>query len=264
MKKIKGKLSVVGLGPGCADLITPRAISAIESADLVVGLDELLAQVEHLLPGKEVVTSSRSEEVPRALAAVSAALKGRRVALLASGDPGVYSIGSLAQAALRDQSWHRGSSSQFEIIPGIPSAQSCASLIGVPLGHDNCTISLSDLLSSWDDIKSKIAFAARADFAITLYNPSGKNSQNQMVEVREILLQHLSACVPVAIIKSAYQPDQSIVLSDLMHFLAHNIDGDSTVIIGNTRSYIYEGLMGTHRGYGETYDLVTGELRKAD
>ena len=172
----RGRLTVIGIGPGSPELMVPLARQALEQAEVVVGYKTYLALVEELCHGKETIGSAMTQEVDRATRAIELAEQGQRVALVSSGDAGVYAMGSLVLELLQDRGWTRKQGISYQLVPGITAANACASLVGTPLGHDSCTISLSDLLTPWEVIRTRIQAAAMADFAITFYNPQSKKT----------------------------------------------------------------------------------------
>lgn len=258
MSTQKGLLSIVGIGPGDLDLMAPMARRAIEEADLLVGYKNYLELIAPLCEGKEVLSSGMTAEIQRATLAVKTAMAGRKVALISSGDAGIYAMGSLAMELLAEQGWTRDHPTQVQMIPGITAANSCASLVGTPLGHDSCTISLSDLLTPWGLILKRIEAAASADFAITFYNARSKRRQDQIAIARDTLLRHRKPSTPVAIVENAYRTNQRVIISDLENFLQHEFGMMAAVIVGNSSSYRFEDWIVTPRGYSNKYDLDNG------
>lgn len=255
MSSVAGTLSIVGIGPGAEAHATPAALEAIAAADLVVGYSTYIRLVRHLLDGKEVVQTGMTEEIGRARAAVEAARAGRRVAIISSGDAGVYGMAGLVFEVLKELGWRRGDAPALVIVPGIPAANSCASLVGAPLTHDHASISLSDLLTPWPVIVRRIEAAAAADFVVVLYNPASGRRTRQIVEAQAILRRHRAGTTPVALVKGAYrQAMQDVVLTDLDGFLEYEIGMNTTVIVGNSQTYVYEGFMVTPRGYANKYE----------
>lgn len=249
----KGILYVVGIGPGAKDHCTPAALAAIADADLVVGYSTYIALVRHLLEGKEIVKSGMTEEIGRARAAVERARDGAKVALISSGDAGVYGMAGLVFEVLRTIGWKRDDSPELRIVPGITAISSCASLLGAPLVHDFCTISLSDLLTPWPVIACRIEAAAQADFVIGLYNPASGRRTRQIVEAHDIIARYRQGNTPVGLVKSGYRSIQNVVLTDLAHFLEYEIGMLTTVIIGSSNTFTFEGYMVTPRGYTNKY-----------
>jgi precorrin-3B C17-methyltransferase len=251
----RGVLFVVGIGPGAKAQTTPAALEAITRAHLVVGYRTYVQLVRHLLDGKEVVQTGMTEEIGRARAAVERARDGARVALISSGDAGVYGMAGLVFEVLREMGWKRGDPPALEIIPGIPALSSCASLVGAPLVHDHCAISLSDLLTPWPVIVRRIEAAAAADFVIGLYNPASGRRTRQIVEAQAIVRRYRPGTTPVALVKSAYREGEQVVLTDLDRFLDYEIGMLTTVIVGSSQSFLFEGYLVTPRGYANKYTL---------
>ncbi len=249
----KGILYVVGIGPGAEGHTTPEALAAIRDAELVVGYNTYIKLVSHLLDDKQVVRTGMTEEIGRARTAVEHARDGARVALISSGDPGVYGMAGLVFQVLKEMNWKRGESPELRIIPGITALSSCASVVGAPLVHDFCAISLSDLLTPWPVIQKRIESAAAGDFVIGLYNPASGRRTRQIVEAQQIIRQHREGTTPVALIKSAYRKQQNAVLTDLDTFLDYEIGMLTTVLIGSSQTFTYEGYMVTPRGYTNKY-----------
>ena len=258
-----GVLSVVGIGPGAEDHITPAALRAIKEAELVVGYTTYIRLVRHLLDGKDVVKTGMTEEIGRARAAVERARAGGNVAIISSGDAGVYGMASLVFQVLQEVGWKQGGSPELRLIPGMTALNSTGSLVGAPLGHDFCAISLSDLLTPWPVIARRIDAAASADFVIGLYNPASGRRQRQIVEAQAIIRKYRAGSTPVALIKSAYRKLQQTDLSDLDHFLEFEIGMLTTVLVGSSNTFVFEGYMVTPRGYTNKYtwdgDAIAGQ-----
>src|SRR4051812_47617865 len=248
-----GILYVVGIGPGAEQHATPAALAAIADAELVVGYRTYIGLVKHLLDGKEVVQTGMTEEIGRARTAVERARDGGRVALISSGDPGIYGMAGLVFEVLREMGWRRGQSPELRIIPGMTALSSCASLVGAPLVHDFCSISLSDLLTPWPVIARRLEAAAAADFVVGLYNPASGRRTRQIVEAQAIIRRHREGSIPVALVKSAYRKMQHVILTDVDRFLEYEIGMLTTVIVGSSNTYVFEGHMVTPRGYTHKY-----------
>jgi precorrin-3B C17-methyltransferase len=252
-EKGKGILYVVGIGPGAEGHTTPDALAAIQNAELVVGYSTYIRLVSHLLDGKQVVRTGMTEEIGRARTAVEHARDGAKVALVSSGDAGVYGMAGLVFQVLKEMGWKRGDSPELRIVPGITALNSCASIVGAPLVHDFCAISLSDLLTPWPVIQKRIDSAASGDFVIGLYNPASGRRTRQIVEAQEIIRKYREGTTPVALVKSAYRTKQHAVLTDLDHFLDYEIGMLTTVLVGSSQTFVYEGYMVTPRGYTNKY-----------
>jgi len=255
MGERRGILFVVGIGPGADGHATPEATRAISEAELIVGYTTYVKLVRHLIEGKEVIRTGMTEEIGRARAAIERARAGVKVALISSGDAGVYGMAGLVFQVLQEIGWRRGDSPELRVIPGITALNSCASLVGAPLVHDFCSISLSDLLTPWDVIVKRIDAAAGADFVIGLYNPASGRRTRQIVEAQALIRRHRDGKTPVALVKSAYRKLQQVVLSDLDHFLDYEIGMLTTVLVGSSKTFVFEGYMVTPRGYTNKYTL---------
>ncbi|GAJ39164.1 precorrin-3B C(17)-methyltransferase [Saccharococcus caldoxylosilyticus] len=256
---MNGKLLVIGFGPGSFEHMTMRAKEAIKESDIVIGYKTYVDLVRGLLTNQEIISTGMTEEVSRAQEAVRWAERGKRVAVISSGDAGVYGMAGLVYEVLIEKGWTKESSIEVEVIPGISAINSCASLLGAPIMHDACTISLSDHLTPWSLIEKRIEAAAAADFVIALYNPKSGRRTRQIVEAQRILLRYRSPNTPVGLVKSAYRARQHIVLTDLAHMLDYDIGMLTTVIIGNSSTFVYDGLMITPRGYQRKYTLSAAE-----
>jgi len=246
-------LYVVGIGPGAQAHATPAALEAIADAELVVGYTTYIKLVRHLLEGKEIVKTGMTEEIERARIAVLRARDGGKVALISSGDAGVYGMAGLVFQVLKEMGWKRDGSPELRIVPGMTALNSCASLVGAPLVHDFCSISLSDLLTPWSVIARRIEAAVGADFVIGLYNPASGRRTRQIVEAQAIIRRHREGSTPVALVKSAYRKLQHAVLTDVDHFLEYEIGMLTTVLVGSSNTFVYEGYMVTPRGYTNKY-----------
>ncbi len=243
---MNGKLTVVGIGPGGAAHMTPASRVAIETADVVAGYKTYLELVPELLEGKRLVSSGMRKEIERCRNALHEAAEGRRVALISSGDAGIYGMAGLVLELAEDQ----GLDVEIEIVPGVSAVQAAAARLGAPLMHDFAVISLSDLLTPWKTIRQRLEAAAGADFVIALYNPRSKGRTRQILEAREVLLRHRPGATPVGIVRNATRDNETVTVSDLEHFTDETIDMFSLVLIGNAATRIdSKGRMVTPRGY---------------
>lgn len=259
-----GKIFLVGFGPGSAETMTYRAREAIAESDVVIGYSTYIKLVKDLLDGKEVVRKGMTEEIDRCVEAYDQAKLGKTVSLISSGDIGVYGMAGPTYEVLLQSGWTPESDITVEIVPGATALSACASLVGAPLTHDFCSISLSDLLTPWPRIAKRIDAAGSSDFVIALYNPKSGRRTQQIVEAQRILLQHRKADTPVAIVKSAYRDMQNIQMTTLDKMSEHKIGMLSTVLIGNSTTFVQEGLMITPRGYANKYDNITGETKDGE
>ncbi len=260
----KGKILLVGFGPGGEEQMTYRARAAIAEADVVIGYTTYIKLVRDLLEGKEVIRKGMTEEIDRCVEAYEEAKKGKVVALISSGDVGVYGMAGPTYEVLFQHGWTPASDIKVEVVTGTTALNACASLVGAPLTHDFCSISLSDLLTPWTTIRKRIDAVGAADFVIALYNPKSGRRTQQIVEAQRILLHHRDAKTPVAIVKSAYRRRQDIQMTTLDEMSDKEIGMLTTVIIGNSSSYVKEGLLITPRGYANKYEQLTGDAKDGE
>ncbi len=253
-----GKIMLVGLGPGSQDYLTARARAAIAEADTVIGYATYIRLVKTLLDGKEVVKKAMTEELDRAIEAFDRAKVGKKVALVSSGDAGVYGMAGPTFEVLFQAGWTPDSGIEVEIIPGASALNTCAALVGAPLTHDFCAISLSDLLTPWPTIARRLDAVAYADFVVALYNPKSGRRTRQIEEAQRIFLHHRDPQTPVAIVKSAYRPKQHIEFTTLENMGEADIGMLTTVLIGNSHTFVKHGLMVTPRGYANKYAVEGG------
>ncbi|MCP4238463.1 MAG: precorrin-3B C(17)-methyltransferase [Aestuariibacter sp.] len=249
-----GKIFLVGLGPGDVEHMTARARQAIAESDTVIGYSTYIKLVKDLLDGKEVIRKGMTEELDRCYEALARARQGKTVALVSSGDSGVYGMAGPTYEVLFASDWKPGNDIAVEVVPGSSAINACAALVGAPLTHDACTISLSDLLTPWPIIAGRLDAAGRSDFVIALYNPKSGRRTGQIVEAQRILLCHRSADTPVALIKSGYRRRQAIQLTTLDQMADCDIGMLTTVIIGNSNTFVRDGVMVTPRGYANKYN----------
>ncbi len=251
----KGKIFVVGFGPGDYEHITKRAIDALQQSDFIIGYKTYVELIEHLVTAKSIVSTGMTEEVSRAQEAVRQAEAGHIVSVISSGDAGVYGMAGLVYEVLIELGWTEKEGIAVEVVPGISAINSCASLLGAPVMHDACTISLSDHLTPWTIIEKRIEAAAMADFVIAFYNPKSGRRTRQIVEAQRILLQYRNPATPVGLVKSAYREKQNIVMTTLAEMLNHDIGMLTTVVVGNSSTFFYDNKMITPRGYQRKYTL---------
>lgn len=238
---------MVGTGPGEPGQLSHRALRALEQAEVVVGYKTYIELITGLLKHKEVISTGMTREVERCNQAIDRALEGKKVALVSSGDPGVYGMAGLAIELLEQRDALEAV--DLEIIPGITSATASAACLGAPLMHDFVVLSLSDLLTPWEMIERRLEFAARGDFVVVLYNPASKKRTEQIRAARKIMLQYKDPATPVGIVRNAARGNEEKVITDLAHMLDHPIDMFSTVIIGNSQTRLAGKYMVTPRGY---------------
>jgi precorrin-3B C17-methyltransferase len=254
----RGKLFVVGIGPGRHEHMTFRAKQAIEESDIVVGYDTYISLVEDLIAGKLVYRYAMTQEVERANQAINLAEEGKIVSLVSSGDPGIYGMVGLIYEILADKGWDKENGIYLECVPGVSSLNSCAALIGSPLMTDFAVVSMSDLLVPWDMIIKRVEAAAQGDYVTVIYNPASKKRVHQLEDTKEIFLKYRKPSTPVAIVKGAYRESQEQVLTTLDQMLEHKdlLGMITTVIIGNSATFNYKGMMINPRGYKSKYELI--------
>ncbi len=239
----RGRLTLVGLGPGARDLLTPRAVAELRRASVVVGLDSYVDQVRDLLrPGTRVLASGLGAEEERARAAVEEARQGHAVALLGSGDAGVYAMASPALAGAGDDIDVTG-------VPGITASVAAAALLGAPLGHDHAVISLSDLHTPWEVIERRVRAAAEGDFVVAFYNPRSTRRDWQLAAALRILAGHRPPGTPVGVVRDAYRAGQQVLLTTLADLDPGEAGMRSVVIVGSSSTRVVAGRMVTPRGY---------------
>jgi precorrin-3B C17-methyltransferase len=260
---MSGKIYLVGFGPGAEEHMSYRAKEVILEADVIIGYSTYIKLIKGLLDGKEVIRKGMTEEIDRCIEAYEHAKLGKKVALISSGDIGVYGMAGPTYEVLLQSGWKVGGDISVEIIPGSTALSACASLVGAPLTHDFCSISLSDLLTPWPVISKRLAAAGKADFVIALYNPKSGRRTQQIVEAQNILLKYRNPETPVAIVKSAYRRRQAIQLVALKDMAECEIGMLTTVLIGNSSTYMDQGLMITPRGYANKYES-TGETKAGE
>jgi cobalt-precorrin 5A hydrolase/precorrin-3B C17-methyltransferase len=239
----RGRLAVVGLGPGARDLLTPRAKAELERASVLVGLDQYVDQIRDLLrPGTRILESGLGAEEERARTAVAEARKGQAVALIGSGDAGVYAMASPALAEASDDIDVVG-------VPGVTAALAAAAILGAPLGHDHVSISLSDLHTPWEVIERRVRAAAEADIVVTFYNPRSRGRDWQLPKALAILAEHREPATPVGVVRNASRADESGRLTTLAELDPATVDMMTVVTVGNTATREIAGRMVTPRGY---------------
>ncbi|MGY5102612.1 precorrin-3B C(17)-methyltransferase [Streptomyces sp. 900105245] len=239
----RGRLAVVGLGPGARDLLTPRAAAELRRASVLVGLDQYVDQIRDLLrPGTRVLESGLGAEEERARTAVAEARRGHAVALIGSGDAGVYAMASPALAEASDDIDVVG-------VPGVTAALAAGAVLGAPLGHDHVSISLSDLHTPWEVIERRVRAAAEADLVVTFYNPRSRGRDWQLPKALGILAGHRDPATPVGVVRNASRPDESSRVTTLAGLDPATVDMMTVVTVGNTATRTVAGRMVTPRGY---------------
>lgn len=250
----RGLVQLVGLGPGTALQRTPEVQRAIRHAQVVIGYVGYVDQCKDLLSSaQEVERYELGEELDRVRSAIEHARQGRRVVVVCSGDPGVYAMASplLEMLASDEVPNAQGSPRGFdvEVLPGITASLAAASLLGAPLGHDHAIISLSDLLTPWEEIETRVRCAAEADFVIVFYNPRSKRRTSQIEKVKDILLGYRDSTTPVGVVSDAKRSSQSVVVTSLGDLECDGVTMTTLVVVGSSNTYVHDGYMVTPRGY---------------
>lgn len=240
-----GKLYIVGTGPGSVEHITPYAQKAIRNSDVIIGYGTYIELIKELIKDKEIVSTGMTQEIDRCKKAVELAMSGRTVSVISGGDPGIYAMAGLVFEILKSKQ----SSVFVEVIPGVSALNACAARLGAPLMHDFASISLSDRLTPWRLIEKRLDAAAKADFLIILYNPKSKGRAEHIDKTREIILKCRKPETPVGIVKGAMRENERVIITDLKNMLEHDIDMQTTVIIGNSQTFAWNNRMITPRGY---------------
>lgn len=238
---------MVGIGPGDSGSLTPAARLAIEQAETVVGYHAYLELVSGLIAGKQIVGSGMMQEIDRCAAAIKLAADGGSVAVVSSGDPGIYGMAGLVlELALKLPEENRP---ELRVIPGVSAVSAAAAALGAPLMHDFAVISLSDLMTPWEVIEKRVRAAAEADFVLAIYNPKSTKRTQHIEKVREICLQSRPGSTPVGVVHAATREDENILVTTLDTFTEAKIDMFTTVIIGNSQTFCHGSFMVTPRGY---------------
>ncbi|MEH0934746.1 precorrin-3B C(17)-methyltransferase [Micromonospora psammae] len=239
----RGRLAIVGLGPGAADLRTPRAVAELRRAAVVVGLDQYVDQVRDLLrPGTRVLASGLGAEEERARAAVAEAVAGHAVALIGSGDAGVYAMASPALEYADERIDVVG-------VPGVTAGLAASALLGAPLGHDHVYLSLSDLHTPWEVIARRVTAAAEGDLVALLYNPRSRARDWQLGAALATFAAHRPPSTPVGVVRNASRDGERVHLATLETLDPTVVDMYSVVVVGSSRTRLVAGRMVTPRGY---------------
>jgi precorrin-3B C17-methyltransferase len=246
--------------------MVPQALEALVAAEVIVGYKTYLDLIPDLLEGKKTFASGMRKEVQRCQAAMDYALQGYRVAIVSSGDAGIYGMAGLVFDLCRERnlkisdeaSAEQEADFSVEVIPGVAALNAAASLVGAPLMHDFAAISLSDHLTPWDVIEKRLTAAASADFVLAIYNPRSKSRPHLLEKAQKVLLEHRSPDTPVALVRSAMRAPQWTFLSTLESVPLEEVDMQSILLVGNSKTYVWQGRMVTPRGYLQKYSARPG------
>lgn len=246
-----GTIFVTGLGPGAEDLLTPRAEAALERCSMIVGYDRYIGLVPpKLLQGKTIIATGMTREIERCTKALDAVSAGVDVAMVCSGDPGIYAMAGLI-FELAEQKFKE--IPHIEIVPGVPALCAAAALLGAPLMHDFACVSLSDLLTPWETIEKRIRCALEGDFVLVLYNPRSKSRPDYLGIVLELAKKSLGRDAPVGVVRLAGRLGQETWTGPLAKLIVEKVDMVSLVLIGNSTTRLVHGRMVTPRGYFQKY-----------
>ena len=286
-----GKIIVAGIGPGSKEDITPAVLEAVRQADAIVGYKYYFQFIEaYVKEGCECIDTGMKKERERAEQAFLLAEQGKTVVVISSGDAGLYGMAPLIyemreERRTADSAQHSADGSsqpltEVEVLPGISAFQKAASLLGAPIGHDVCIISLSDLMTPWEVIERRIKAAAEGDFVTAVYNPKSHGRYWQLYRLQELFLNGRSADTPVGYVRQAGREEQEVRITTLADFAPEDVDMFTVILIGNSQSYVADGKIITPRGYYrekadggtkigqeimmESFRTIAGELHRKD
>lgn len=255
----------MSLGPGSVDYLAPRAAEVLRRADVIIGYKTYVQLVEEFAQGKEVRATGMRKEMERCRQALDLALEGRRVALVSGGDAGIYGMAGLVFDLCRARTIpirESGSDEEsyldalpVEVIPGIAAFNAAASLLGAPLMHDFASVSLSDHLTPWEVIEKRLDAAAAADFVIAVYNPRSATRPDVLDRARAVLLRHRPEETPVGVVQKAMRDGQRHWVTTLKELASEEVDMQTVLLVGNSRTYVWNGRMVTPRGYLDKYEV---------
>lgn len=238
------KLYVVGIGPGAYEKMTIEAVQALEKSDVIIGYTVYVDLVKEHFPGKEFMTTPMKKEVDRCILAFQEAEKGRTVSMICSGDAGVYGMSGLMYEVGVNYP-----QVELAIIPGVTAATGGAAVLGAPLIHDFCLISLSDLLTPWEKIEARLLGASQADFVICLYNPSSKKRHDYLERACKLMMQYKDSDTVCGIVENIGREGEAMKVMTLKELMETKVDMFTTVFVGNSQTRNINGKMVTPRGY---------------
>lgn len=238
------KIYVIGLGPGDVNQMTPRAFEALRKCDVIAGYDLYISLIREHITGKEIISTPMKGEIDRCVAARDRALENKTIAVVSSGDAGVYGMAGLVYEVCRDYP-----QIDIEVIAGITAACAGGALLGAPLNHDFALISLSDLLTPWEKIETRLDLSAQADFCICLYNPSSVKRWDYLKRACKIMLRSKAGSTPCGIARNIGRGNESVEIYTLEQLQEVRVDMFTTVFIGNSQTKVLNGKLMTPRGY---------------
>lgn len=241
---MKSKIYIIGMGPGKEEMMTGEAIQALDNSDVIIGYTVYVKLLGERFEGKEMLTTPMRQETERCRLCFEEAAKGKQVALICSGDAGIYGLASLMYEIGKDYP-----ETELIVIPGITAANSGAAVLGAPLNHDFCVISLSDLLTPWEKIEKRLIAAAEGDFAIAIYNPSSHKRKDYLMRACDILLRVIEEERPCGFVENIGREGTKAVTCTLRELRETQVNMFTTVFIGNSGSELVNGKLITKRGY---------------
>lgn len=251
-----GKIIVAGIGPGSESDITPAVLSALRQSDVIVGYKYYFRFIEKIIqPGAICIDSGMKREKVRAEEAYNYASAGKVVTVISSGDAGIYGMAPLIYEMKREKE----SDIAIEVLPGISAFQKAASLLGAPVGHDFCVISLSDLMTPWERIEKRIKAAASADFITAVYNPKSEGRYWQLYRLIELFLEERDPQTPLGFVRQAGREEQEVTITTLADFDPEQVDMFTVILIGNSQTYQFDNHLITPRGYYGEIKMKTQE-----
>lgn len=240
----KNRIYIIGMGPGREEMMTAEALDALERSDVIIGYTVYIKLLGERFAGKELLTTPMRQESERCELCFAEVQKGKQVSLICSGDAGVYGL-----ASLMFEMGKRHPETELVVIPGITAANSGAAVLGAPLNHDFCVISLSDLLTPWEKIEKRLTAAAEGDFAMAIYNPSSHKRKDYLARACDILLRVIEAERPCGYVENIGREGTRAVTCTLRELRNAQVNMFTTVFVGNSGSEIVNGKLITKRGY---------------
>lgn len=241
---MKNKIYIIGMGPGKEEMMTEEALRALEASDVIVGYTVYIKLLGERFAEKEMLTTPMRQEEKRCRLCFEEAEKGKQVALICSGDAGIYGMASLMYEVGKEYP-----DTECVVIPGITAASSGAAVLGAPLSHDFCVISLSDLLTPWDKIEKRLLAAAKGDFAIAIYNPASRKRNDYLKKACDILLREIEEERPCGYVENIGREGTKAVTCTLKELREAQVNMFTTVFIGNSNTELIHGKLVTKRGY---------------
>lgn len=245
---MKQRIFIVGMGPGKEEMMTQEAVYALEQADTIIGYKVYLDLLSERFQDKQMISTPMKQEIQRCRICFEEAQKGKKVALICSGDAGIYGMASLMYELRKDYP-----QVELLVIPGVTAACSGAAVLGAPLNHDFCVVSLSDLLTPWEVIEKRLKAAAKGDFAVAIYNPSSYKRKDYLQKACDILLEYIEDDRPCGYVENIGRDGTRAVTCTLRELRDSKVNMFTTVFIGNSSSEIIDGKLITKRGYSQKY-----------